>query len=138
MRIQQNELAEKLGWSPSDLNDILRGRKNIGKNRQAFLETKLGEPFRQALLLKLGEFSEIERRKPGAVLEHREAYATGTCNLSDMEQTYVDKLLAILRGLNRQAKLAIMLNIDVLVQCKKATQGGDDRYIKQLLKDMKG
>jgi transcriptional regulator with XRE-family HTH domain len=137
-RIQQNELAEKLGWSPSDLNDILRGRKNLGKNRQAFLEGKLGESFRQDVLHRIGELTGVESRKPGRFPEQPDKITNGKHVLSDMEQTYVDKLIAILRGLNHQGKLAIMLNIDAFYRHRRAGKpSGEGRFIKQLLKELK-
>ena len=43
--ISQIELANRLGWSPQDLNDTLKGRKPIGKNRQAHISKKLGSFF---------------------------------------------------------------------------------------------
>lgn len=136
-KIKQNELAKRLGWSPSDLNDILKGRKNIGKNRQIFLEEKLGETFRKDLLLKIGEFSDIAVRRP-ELAEQIAKYEAGKYILTDMEQSYVDKLLAILRGINQQAKLAIKANIDVLYRCKKRRQDINEGYVRQLLEENKG
>ncbi len=40
--ISQIELANRLGWSAQDLNDTLKGRKPIGKNRQAHIADTLG------------------------------------------------------------------------------------------------
>ncbi len=40
--ISQIELADRLGWSAQDLNDTLKGRKSIGKNRQAHIANTLG------------------------------------------------------------------------------------------------
>jgi len=131
--MRQTELAEKLVWSQSDLNDTLRGRKGIGKNRHAYLEDKLGEVFRQELLLKIGELSEKEKRKPDRVTERPAEFAVGKYILTDMEKNYVDKLLAILRGINRQANLALKSNIDALYPHKKARQDFEKDYIRQLL-----
>lgn len=116
-RMQQTVLAARLGWSASDLNDILRGRKNIGKKRQAFLEKKLGADFKQDLLLKISRLSDSERREPSQTAERKAEYTTDKYILTDMERGYVDKLLAILRGVNQQAKLAVKTNIDAFYAC---------------------
>lgn len=133
--MRQTALAERLVWSQSDLNDTLRGRKGIGKNRQAYLEDKLGEVFRQELLLKIGELSEKEKRKPGRLAERPLEYAVGNYILTDMEKNYVDKLLAILRGINRQAKLAAKINIDALFSHKKEKLDIETGYLKELVED---
>lgn len=133
--MRQTKLAEKLVWSQSDLNDTLRGRKGIGKNRQEYLEKRLGEPFRQELLLKIGELSESEKRKPGRVAERPTEYAIGKYILTDMEKDYVDKLLAILRGINQQAELAVKTNIDALCLYKKERRDIDDGYIRKLVEE---
>lgn len=135
--IQQNKLAKMLGWSPSDLNDTLRGRKSIGKNRQEFLEEKLGEPFRQELLLKISELSEIEKQKPSRITERPAEYAVGKYILTDIEKDYVEKLIGILRGINQLAQLAVMANIDVLCRYKKEKQGIEKGYLKQLGEESK-
>lgn len=49
-----------------------------------------------------------------------------------MEKDYVDKLLAILRGMNQQAKLSVKTNIDALCPHKKARQDIDDGYLRKL------
>lgn len=131
--MRQTQLAERLVWSQSDLNDTLRGRKGIGKNRQAYLEDKLGEVFRQELLLKIGELSEKEKRTPGRVAERPLEYAVGKYILTDVEKDYVDKLLAILRGINRQARLSVKTNIDALYPHKRERQEVENDYIRQLL-----
>lgn len=131
--IKQIELAKRLGWSPSDLNSILKGKKGIGKNRQAYLEEKLGRTFKNEMLTKMGELSVMEREKPGRVTETFSEYLTGKFALTDTEQRYVKKLLAILRGINRQTKLAVKVNIDVLYLHKKERQDVEKDYIRQLL-----
>ncbi|MBI5212306.1 MAG: hypothetical protein HY957_02905 [Nitrospirae bacterium] len=135
--IRQNELARRLGWSPPDLNDILRGRKNIGKNRQAFLEAKLGAAFKHELLLKISELAEAEKKMPVVVATRPSELIAGKYILTDMEQGYVDKLLAILRGINQHAKLAIKANIDILYRCKRKRQDINEGYIRQLLEENK-
>ncbi len=132
---KQNELAKRLGWSTSDLNDTLRGRKSIGKNRQAFLEEKLGEAFRQELLLKISELSEIEKQKPCRVTEQPAEYIVGKYILTEVERNYVEKLLGILRGINRQAKFTIKANIDTLYNYKKEKQDVEKAYLKQLVEE---
>ena len=109
--IQQNELAKKLGWSPADLNDTLKGRKSIGKNRQTFLEAKLGGIFKRELLHKISDITEVEKSKPDRVGERPSEFIVGKYILTDSERNYVEKLVDILRGLNRQAKLAVKVKI---------------------------
>lgn len=128
--IQQNELAKKLGWSPADLNDTLRGRKSIGKNRQAFLEVKLGAAFRQELLLKISELSESEKKRPAVVAEGPLEFMVGKYILTEPEQNYVGKLVDILRGLNHQAKLAVKTNIDALYHYRKARKEIEEEYLQ--------
>jgi len=41
-RISQVELAKRLGWRTADLNDILKGRRPLGKNRQQHIANRLG------------------------------------------------------------------------------------------------
>lgn len=130
MGIKQNELSKRLGWSPSDLNDTLKGRKGIGKNRQIFLEKRLGEAFRQELLLKIRELSEIEKLKPLQVAKQPAGYVLDKYILTDMEKGYIEKLLAILRGLNLQAKIAIKANIDALYLYRKKRQNIEKGYLK--------
>lgn len=130
--IRQTELAEKLVWSQSDLNDTLRGRKGIGKNRQEYLEKRLGEPFRQELFHKISELSDIEKRKPGQAAEQPVEYAVGKYILTEIEKNYVDKLLGILRGVNNPAKLAVKIGIDALFSHKKEKQDIEKGYLKEL------
>lgn len=120
--IRQNELAKRLGWSTSDLNDTLKGRKGIGKNRQRFLEEKLGDSFRHELLFKIGELSDIEKQQPKQVAESHPEYMVGKYILTDLERDYVEKLLAILRGINKQAKFAAKMTIDMLYHYRKKRQ----------------
>ncbi len=40
--ISQVELAKRLGWRTADLNDILKGRRPLGKNRQQHIADRLG------------------------------------------------------------------------------------------------
>lgn len=127
--IRQNELAGRLGWTPADLNDTLRGRKAIGKSRQAFLEERLGASFRHEMLLKIGELSEIEKKKPIVVVEHPSEFIVGKYILTDLERNYVTKLVEILRGLNEQAKLSVKTNIDALYDYKKQRQAIDKKYL---------
>lgn len=131
--IKQNELAIRLGWSTSDLNDTLKGRKSIGKNRQAFLEEKLGEAFRHELLLKISELSEAEKKKPAKIAESPAEYIVDKYILTDSERNYVEKLLGILRGINQRAKIAIKVNIDALYHYKKEKLTIEKGYIRQLL-----
>lgn len=136
--LRQTELAEKLVWSQSDLNDTLRGRKGIGKNRQEYLEKRLGETFRHELLLKIGELSETEKRKPGRVAERPSEYAVDKYILTDIEKDYVDKLIGILRGTNQQAKLAVKINIDALFRYKKEKVDIEDEHLRQMTKGSGG
>lgn len=114
--ILQNELAKRLGWSPADLNDTLRGRKSIGKNRQE-------------LLLKISELSEAEKKRPAVVAEGPLEFMVGKYILTELERNYVGKLVDILRGLNHQAKLAVKANIDALYHYRKARQKIEEEYI---------
>jgi len=134
--MRQTELAEKLVWSQSDLNDTLRGRKGIGKNRQEYLEKRLGEPFRQVLLLKIGELSESEKRK-GRVAEKPDAYLVGKYALSDIEEKYVEMLLRILRGKNQEAKLALKTGMCALSRYARERLDIEQDYIGQLLEELK-
>lgn len=43
--ITQIELARRLGWSTSDMSDILNGKKPIGKIRQQCIANRLGISF---------------------------------------------------------------------------------------------
>lgn len=133
--IKQSELAKRLGWSPSDLNSVLKGKKGIGKNRQAYLEEKLGRPFKNEMLTKMSEFSTKEREKPGTVAETLSEYLAGKFALTDLEQSYVKKLLAILRGNNRQAEFLIRANIDVLSLYKKDKQEIPKGFIGRFLEE---
>lgn len=133
--IKQNELAKRLGWSPSDLNSILKGKKGIGKNRQAYLEEKLGRPFINEMLTKMSEFSTTERDKPGTAAETLSEYLAGKFALTDLEQNYVKKLLAILRGNNRQAEFLIRASIDVLSLYKKDKQRVSKGFIGGFLEE---
>jgi len=128
--IQQNELANSLGWSPADLNDTLRGRKSIGKNRQAFLETELGSAFKHELLLKINKLSEIEKKKPAKGAKRPSEFIIGKYILTDMERNYITKLVEILRGLNQQAKLAVKANIDALYHYKKERKAIEEKYLQ--------
>lgn len=127
--IQQNELAKRLGWSPADLNDTLKGRKGIGKNRLAFLEAKLGAAFKRELLLKISELTEVEKKKPDRVAEQPSEFLVGGYILTGAEINYVEKLVDILRGLNRQAILAVKANIDALYRYKKVRQEIEGKYL---------
>lgn len=40
-RLKQKELAERLSWTPQEINDILKGRIPIGRMRQLHIEKKL-------------------------------------------------------------------------------------------------
>lgn len=42
-KMTQAALAKKLGWSPSDLNDVLRGRKSVGWKRIKHLNSIVGD-----------------------------------------------------------------------------------------------
>lgn len=53
--ISQVELAKRLGWRTADLNDILKGRRPLGKNRQQHIANKLG------ISLKIEEKQKDER-----------------------------------------------------------------------------
>lgn len=130
---KQNELARRLGWAASDLNDTLRGRKSIGKNRQGFLEERLGEAFRQELLLKISELSEVEKKKPAKIAKSPAEYIVDKYILTDAERNYVEKLLGILRGINQQAKIAVKINIDALYHYKKEKLTIEKGHIRQLL-----
>lgn len=44
-KITQAAFAKKIGWSASDLNDILRGRKNVGWKRMKRIRDIVGEPL---------------------------------------------------------------------------------------------
>lgn len=127
--IPQNALAEILGWSPADLNDTLKGRKSIGKKRQAILEAKLGAAFRHELLLKIGELSEVEKNKPAGGASRPLEYIADKYILTDLEQNYVTKLIDILRGVNQQAKLAVKANIDALYHHKKERREIEKEYL---------
>ncbi|OGW10271.1 MAG: hypothetical protein A2W77_04635 [Nitrospinae bacterium RIFCSPLOWO2_12_39_16] len=117
--INQNELAQILGWAPSDLNDTLKGRKGIGKNRQAFLEDKLGELFKDELLLKINEISGVKKMQPTKIAEFPSKYKDGKGIIADLEQEYIEKLLSIFRGINQKAKLAVKSTIDALYHHRK-------------------
>lgn len=131
--ITQTELAKRLGWSPSDLNNILKGKKGIGKNRQSYLEEKLGKAFRNEMLIKMGELSASEREKPGRVAETFPEYLAGKFALTDMEQRYVKKLLGILRGRNRQAGFLIKASIDILSLYKKERQEISESHVRHFI-----
>ncbi|MBI3813462.1 MAG: hypothetical protein HY279_03210 [Nitrospinae bacterium] len=117
--INQNGLAQMLGWAPSDLNDTLKGRKGIGKNRQTFLEDRLGELFRDELLLKINEISGVKKMQTSRIAEFPSKYKAGKGVITDLEQKYIEKLLAIFRGINQQAKLAVKSTIDALYPHRK-------------------
>ncbi len=53
--ISQVELAKRLGWRTADLNDILKGRRPLGKNRQHHIADELG------ISLKIEEKQKEER-----------------------------------------------------------------------------
>lgn len=131
--IKQNALAKRLGWSPSDLNSILKEKKGIGKNRQAYLEDKLGMSFKNEILIKMSELSAMEREKPGSVAETFPEYLAGRFALTDSEERYVKKLLSILRGKNRQAEFLIRASIDVLSLYKKDKQVASEGFIRRFL-----
>lgn len=116
--INQNEMAQMLGWTPSDLNDTLKDRKGIGKNRQAFLEERLGEPFKNELLLKINELYGMKRLQANLLVETTSEYKTGK-EIKESEREYVERLLAIFRGTNQQAKLAVKSTIDALYYYRK-------------------
>lgn len=130
--LRQTELAEKLVWSQSDLNDTLRGRKGIGKNRQEYLEKKLGKAFKHELFLQISELSETEKQK-GRVAEKPLEDIAGKYALSDTEERYVEMLLGILRGRNREAKVAIKSNIGALFRYRKERQDITKGHLEQLL-----
>ncbi|MBI5749494.1 MAG: hypothetical protein HZA00_10250 [Nitrospinae bacterium] len=117
--INQNGLAEMLGWTPSDLNDTLKERKGIGKNRQSFLEERLGKPFKDELLLKINEFYGTKKLQLHQVAELPSKYKDSKGIITDLEQEYIEKLLAIFRGINQQAKLAVKSTIDALYHHRK-------------------
>ena len=133
--IKQNALAKRLGWSPSDLNSTLKGKKGIGKNRQAYLEDKLGIQFKNEILIKMSELSVTEREEPGRVAETFSEYLTGRFALTDTEQRYVKKLLTVLRGKNRQAEFLIRASIDVLSLYKKDKQVASEGFIRRFLEE---
>lgn len=131
--IKQIELAKRLGWSPSDLNSVLKGKKGIGKNRQTYLEEKLGRAFKNEMLAKMSELSATEREKPGRVAETFSEYLAGRFALTDTEQRYVKKLLAILRGKNRQADFLIRTSLDVLSLYRKDRQQVSESHIRRIM-----
>lgn len=47
--ITQKELAKRLEWSPSDLNNILKGREPVGIKRLLHISHKLGIKFETEL-----------------------------------------------------------------------------------------
>jgi transcriptional regulator with XRE-family HTH domain len=134
--INQNELAQMLGWTPPDLNDTLKGRKGIGKNRQAFLEDRLGESFKNELLFKINELYGIKKSQPPRVAEPPLEYVGGKGVVTNFEQKYVEKLLAIFRGINQQGKLAVKSTIDALY-CYRKDRHNVTAHIKSTPKDLK-
>lgn len=130
--LHQIELAKRLGWSPSDLNDTLKGRKGIGKHRQTYLEEKLGSSFKNELILEISELSGPRQKKRVAKSAR---CVVGKYTLTDAEQKYVEKLLAIFRGLNKQAKLAIQMNINALYPLIKNNQQITEKDIRLMLEE---
>src|SRR3990167_6328143 len=117
--INQNELAQILGWAPSDLNDTLKGRKGIGKNRQALLEDKLGELFKDELLLKINEISGVKKMQPTKIAEFPSKYKDGKGIIADLEQEYIKTLLSICRGKKQRAKPPLKTTINPLSHQRK-------------------
>lgn len=126
--IKQNELAKRLGWSPADLNDTLKGRKSIGKTRQAFIEAKLGNVFRYELLLQISDLSALQKKKTSEIAESPDEFIAGDFILTDVELKYVTRLLNILRGFNRQAQVAVKANIDALYHHSKERRKIEEKY----------
>lgn len=122
--LKQKELADLLRWSPQDLNDVLKRRKAIGAYRMTHLMTVLGDQFSQDLLQRLGS----KKVLPENVAEQVTPYFYK----NDLERTYVQRLLDILRGTDEQSILAVMISIDMGHRLRKERQKVEGAYIKQV------
>lgn len=122
--VKQKGLADLLGWSPQDLNDILKGRKAIGAYRMRYIMDTLGDPFSQDLLRRLGGKKKLPERVAEAAVPY--------LYRDSIEKNYVEKLFEILRGTDEQSILAVKASIDMGHRLKKEKQEVTDNYIAQL------
>lgn len=122
--VKQKGLADLLGWSPQDLNDILKGRKAIGAYRMRYIMDTLGDPFSQDLLRRMGG----KKKLPERVAETAVPYLYR----NNIEKNYVEKLFEILRGTDEQSILAVKASIDMGHRLRKEKQEVTDNYIAQL------
>lgn len=118
--VKQKELAALLGWSPQDLNDIIKRRKAVGAYRMRHIMDRLGESFSQDFLQRLGERKPLQ--KDNAKFPVPYFYKTET------EKNYVEKLFAILRGSDEQAILAVKASIDMGYRLMKGKQNRKKHY----------
>ncbi len=125
--LKQNALAEKLGWSPQDLNDTLQGRKPVGKTRQAHIKKALGKTYEQLLLKELAKYLEKEigefeglfdsvagKQKSGHTGESLADYAAQGDTADERE--YTGKLVNIFRKKDGDTVKAVKQTIDTLLR----------------------
>lgn len=122
--VKQKSLADLLGWSPQDLNDVLKDRKAIGAYRMRHIMDALGEPFSQDLLRRLGG----KKKLPERIAESAVPYLYR----NNIEKNYIEKLFEILRCTDEQSILAVKASIDMGYRLKKEKQEVTDSYIAQL------
>lgn len=76
-KITQKELAERLEWTPQDLNNILKGRSPLGKSRQLHITKKLKISLKIDQTAGLNEDDiEIAEMAHGLSKEQKEALKT--------------------------------------------------------------
>lgn len=122
--LKQKELADRLRWSPQDLNDVLKRRKAIGAYRMTHLMTTLGDQFSQDLLQRLGSKTALPEKFAEQI--------TPYFYKNDLERTYVQRLFEILRGSDEQSILAVMASIDMGYRLRKERQKVKGSFIKQV------
>jgi len=109
--ISQTQLAQKLGWTSSDLSTTLSGNKPIGGRRLAHIANTLGISF------------EIK----GDKYLNNKTSAPPLTTYTKEEQTYIDKLIGILRGLNEDNTVAIKSNLNAFYKSRNMKE--DDEVI---------
>jgi len=124
--LSKKDFALKIGWTPSELGNVLKRRTAFGAKRQKDLIQKLGSEFE-------AKVSEILNEKiskdSGAVAE--EGYPHYG-NLSDEEQEYIQKVIDILRGKDKQSKFALKTNIDTFHRTHREARDIEKDYTEDI------
>lgn len=75
--LKQKDLANRLDWTPQEINDILKERIPIGRTRQLHIEKKLGISLNIDQTLNLNEDDiEIAQMAHGLTKDEKEALKT--------------------------------------------------------------